>query len=88
MAKEKAKAKYRKTASDLLTLVQDYAVYQHLLPSVALKQEMTEARAEEINQDIQALDPEDARTFNSLLAMVVFGSDDADLSSVIAATRG
>lgn len=83
----KAKPKEKKAASELLTLVQDYALYQGLLPSLAVKQEMTAERAAEINQAIEQLDPEDARVFNSLLAMVVFGSDDADLSSVIAATR-
>lgn len=88
MAREKAKAKYRKTASELLSLTQEYAVLKGLMPSLVQKQELTPERAAEVEAAVQTLDPEDARTFNSLLAMVVFGSDDADLSSVIAASRG
>jgi hypothetical protein len=87
MAREKAKAKYRKAAGDLMSLVQEYAIYQGLLPQLAQKQELTAERAAEINRDIETLTPEDARAFNSLLAMYVFGSDDADLSSLVAATR-
>lgn len=91
MAREKAKAMFRpkekKAASELLTLVQDYAVYQQLMPTLAVKTEMSAERAEEINQAIQDLDPDDARVFNSLLAMMVFGSDDADLSAIAAASR-
>ena len=91
MAKEEAKAKFRpkekKAAGELMTLVQDYAVYQGLLPSLVQKQEMTAERADEINTEIEHLTPDDAKAFNSLLAMYLFGSDDADLSSVIAATR-
>ncbi len=83
----KAKPKPVKKASDLMTLVQDYAVYQGLLPELALKQELTAERAEEINQQIENLTPDDAHAFNSLLAMQVFGSDEADLSSIVAASR-
>ena len=78
---------YRKTASELLTLVQDYANLKGLVPSLVQKQEMAPEDVAEIEEDVQSLDPDDARTFNSLLAMMVFGSDDADLSSVIAASR-
>jgi len=87
MAREKAKAKYRKAAGDLMALAQDYAIYQGLLPQLAQKQELTAERAAEINADIEKLTPEDARAFNSLLAMYVFGSDDADLSALVAASR-
>jgi len=87
MAREKAKAKYRKAAGEMLTLVQDYAVYQGLIPSLAQKQELTAERAAEINQAVERLDPENAQVFNSLLAMMVFGSDDADLSALVAASR-
>jgi hypothetical protein len=83
----KAKPRERKAASELLTLVQDYAAYQGLLPSLAIKQELTAERAAEINQEIETLHPDDARAFNSLLAIHMFGSDDADLSTIIAATR-
>jgi len=48
---------------------------------------LTAERAEEINAEVESLHPEDLRAFNSLLAMVVFGSDDADLSSIVAASR-
>jgi hypothetical protein len=91
MARAKAKAMYtfkeRKAAGDLLALTQDYAMYQGLMPTLAQKQELTAERAEEINAEVESLHPEDLRAFNSLLAMVVFGSDDADLSSIVAASR-
>lgn len=86
-AKEKAKAKYRKAAADLMALAQDYATVKGLIPSLVQKAEMTPARTAAVEAEVQALDPEDARSFNSLLAMYVFGSDDADLSAVVAATR-
>ena len=87
MAREKAKAKYRKAASEILALVHDYAIYQQLIPQTIHKQELTAERADEINKQIETLDPDDAHVFNSLLAMVVFGSDDADLSTLVAASR-
>jgi hypothetical protein len=54
MASRESEGQHRKAAGELLTLVQDYAMYQHL-PELAMKQEMTAERAEEINQEIQAL---------------------------------
>jgi hypothetical protein len=54
---------------------------------VVRKADLTPERVEAVEAEVQALDPEDARAFNSLLAMVVFGSDDADLSAVVAASR-
>jgi len=83
----RAKPKEKKAASDILTLAQDYAIYQGLMPQLAIKQELTKERADAINEELDTLHPDDVRVFNSLLAMMVFGSDDADLSSVIAATR-
>ena len=85
--REKAKAKFRKAAGELMTLVQDYAVIQGLIPALVRKQELTTQRIAEVEQEVEALNPEDAKAFNSLLAMYVFGSDDADLSSIVAATR-
>ena len=87
MAREKAKAKYRKAASELLELSQEYALLKGLLPSLVRKIEFSHEQEAEIEDAVQALSPEDAKTFNSLLAMYVFGSDDADLSTIIAATR-
>ena len=83
----KATPRERKAAGDLMALAQDYAVLKGLTPSLVQKQEMTPEQIAKIEEDVQSLDAEDARSFNSLLAMYIFGSDDADLSSVIAATR-
>lgn len=87
-AKEKAKAKYRKAASELLTLAQDYAAMKGLIPTTLVqKLDLTQRRMDRIEAEVQALHPEDSRAFNSLLALQVFDSDDADLSTLVAATR-
>jgi hypothetical protein len=79
--------KEKKAASDLLTLVQDYAILQGLMPSLVQKRELTIEHAHRVNEELETLTPDDVQAFNSLLAMYVFGSDDADLSQVIAACR-
>jgi PBSX family phage portal protein len=79
--------KEKKAASDLLTLVQDYAILQGLMPNLVRKQELTIDRAHAVNAEIETMTPDDAAAFNTLLAMLVFGSDDADLSSVVGAMR-
>lgn len=85
---EKAKAKFRKAASELLELTQEYAQVKGLIPTLVQKAEIDPAQVTRIEETVNGLDPEDARTFNSLLAMYVFGSADADLTAVVAATRG
>lgn len=79
--------KEKKAAQELLTLAQNYAIIKGLLPHLVQKSDLTIGEAQRIEEEVQNLDPEDARAFNSLLAMQVYGSDDADLSAVIAASR-
>jgi hypothetical protein len=83
----KAKPREKKAAQELMVLAHDYAVINGMLPDLVRKQEITDQRAEDVATAIQGLDPDDARAFNSLLAMYVFGSHDGDLASVIAASR-
>lgn len=86
-AHEKAKAKYRKTAGELLELAADYALIKGLVPNLTKKADITPEEVTAIEAMVETLDPEDQRAFNSMLAMQAFGSDAADLSSVVAATR-
>jgi hypothetical protein len=83
----RAAARFKKTASELMTLAQDYAHIYGLVPHIARKQEISQEREEEVEKEVDQMHPEDAQAFNHLLAMYAFGSDDADLSSVIAAAR-
>jgi capsid portal protein len=79
--------KEKKAAIELMELTQDYAILHGLVPHLVRKQEMSPERAEVVEEAVQNLIPEDARAFNNLLAMYVFGSDDADLPMVIEASR-
>jgi PBSX family phage portal protein len=80
--------KEKKAASELMALTRDYAVITGLLPNLVQKQEISVERAAEVAEAVKSLTPDDAKSFNSLLAMYVFGSDDADLATIVAASRG
>lgn len=80
--------KEKKAAMELMSLVQDYAVLKGLIPNLIQKRELVSVeRIAEVEDAVQALTPDDSRAFNNLLAMYVFGSDDADLSAIVAASR-
>jgi len=64
-----------KTASELVRLAEDYAV----IKGIARKQDIPDARKQEVLDQVQGLSREDSRLLDSLMASYLFGSNDPDL---------